>query len=69
MPDSSLLNTVTERLEDRFPVECSVLVEAAVRVAYTSLAGAAVREFLPVLVERAAADALRRLAPHPTLNG
>jgi hypothetical protein len=62
----SLLQTVTERLEDRFPEESPVLVEASVRVAYTRFSGAPVRKFVPVLVERAAADELRRLAPDPT---
>jgi hypothetical protein len=64
-----LLNTVMERLEDRFPVEAPVLVEASVRVAYTRLSGARIREFVPVLVERAAADELRRLAPDSTPIG
>jgi hypothetical protein len=60
--DAQLLRGVTDRLSRRFPEESGVLVQASVRVAYARLNDARVRDFLPVLVERAAADCLRRLA-------
>ncbi|MDP9428723.1 MAG: hypothetical protein M3Q47_07540 [Actinomycetota bacterium] len=60
--DAQLLRVVTDRLSRRFPWESGVLVQASVRVAYARLSDARVRDFLPVLVERAAADSLRRLA-------
>ena len=60
--DAQLLRVVTDRLSRRFPEEPGVLVQASVRVAYARLNDARVRDFLPVLVEWAAADSLRRLA-------
>ena len=60
--DAALLSAVSDRLSRRFPDESAVLVQASVQVAYARLGGARVREFLPVLLERAAADSLRRLA-------
>src|SRR3712207_686552 len=56
---------VAERLAQRFPWACPVIVEASVRVAQSRLAGAPVRHYLPVIVERLAADSLQQLPAAP----
>ncbi|SFE93268.1 three-helix bundle dimerization domain-containing protein [Blastococcus tunisiensis] len=59
---AELCGPVAERLEKVFPDMCPVVVEASVRVARGRLAGARVEQFMPVLVERVAADSLRQLS-------
>jgi hypothetical protein len=48
---------VQQRLRDRFPELDPPVVEAAVRVAHTELTGP-IRDFAPLLVEKAARDRL-----------
>jgi len=50
---------VQERLESRFPDLDPTVVEAAIRVAASEITGP-VRDFVPLLVERAARERLRR---------
>ena len=50
---------VQERLEARFPELDPTVVEAAIRVAAAEITGP-VRDFVPLLVERAARERLRR---------
>jgi hypothetical protein len=50
---------VQERLEARFPDLDPTVVEAAIRVCAAEITGP-VRDFVPLLVERAARDRLRR---------
>jgi hypothetical protein len=50
---------VQERLESRFPDLEPTVVEAAIRVAASEITGP-VRDFVPLLVERAARERLRR---------
>ena len=50
---------VQQRLEARFPDLDPTVVEAAIRVAAAEITGP-VRDFVPLLVERAARERLRR---------
>jgi len=50
---------VRERLEARFPEVDPTVVEAAIRVSAAEITGP-VRDFVPLLVERAARERLRR---------
>ncbi len=50
---------VQERLEARFPDLDPTVVEAAIRVCAAEITGP-VRDFVPLLVERAARERLRR---------
>jgi hypothetical protein len=50
---------VQERLEARFPDLDPTVVEAAVRLAHSEITGP-VRDFVPLLVERAARERLTR---------
>jgi hypothetical protein len=51
------LVVVQERLRQRFPEADAAVVEAAVRLSHAALAGP-VRDFVPLLVERAAHERL-----------
>ena len=51
------LEAVRGRLRDRFPEVDPAVVEAAVRLSYAEMTGP-IRDFVPVLVERAARDRL-----------
>lgn len=51
------LDEVEERLAARFPELDPAIIEAAVRLSYAELTGP-VRDFVPLLVERAARDRL-----------
>lgn len=50
---------VQERLEARFPDADPTVVEAAIRIAQSEITGP-VRDFVPLLVERAARERLKR---------
>lgn len=50
---------VQERLEARFPELDPTVIEAAIRVAAAEITGP-IRDFVPLLVERAARDRLAR---------
>ena len=55
------LHDVRRRLERRYPSTDPSVVHLAISVAYESLSSARVRDFIPVLVEREAADRLAHL--------
>ena len=58
------LAAVEDRLRQRFPGVDAAVVEAAVRLSHTELAGS-MHDLVPVLVERAACDRLSYALPEP----
>jgi len=60
VPSLPAIDTVVERLAARFPAIEVPRLRAAVDGAIADLAHARVHQFLPILVERTAATALRR---------
>ncbi|SDX66234.1 hypothetical protein SAMN05660209_01008 [Geodermatophilus africanus] len=54
------LDEVLRRLTDRFPEVPAEVVSGVVRAERQRLDGRPIREFMPLLVERAAAEQLRR---------
>ena len=56
-PTSLLL--IELRLRQRFPRVCPQQIRSCVDEAAASTAGARIQQFLPILIERRAADALR----------
>ena len=64
LPDPEVtrtLGSIEGRLRQRFPTVTAELIHAYVDDAALDCAGARVRNFLPILIERRAADALRVL--------
>ena len=57
--EARAIGEVQERLEARFPELDPTVVEAAVRLALSEITGP-VRDFVPLLVERAARERLQR---------
>lgn len=57
--EARAIGEVQERLEARFPELDKTVVEAAVRLALSEITGP-VRDFVPLLVERAARERLHR---------
>ena len=55
-----VLEEVLRRLTDRFPEVPAEVVSGIVRAERQRLDGRPIREFIPLLVERASADQLRR---------
>jgi hypothetical protein len=62
-PTSLLL--IELRLNERFPDVCRQRIRSCVDEAAAATAGARVQQFLPILIERRAADALRVPEPAP----
>ena len=56
------MGELEERLADLFPTVSPEVVEAAVRMAHAELRGP-IRDFVPMLVERAARERLARIVP------
>lgn len=54
------IGQVVERLAARFPALPHELVEQAVHAEYVALDGGRIREYVPVLVEHAAKERLRK---------
>ena len=66
------MKAARDRVRDRFPELPPEVVDQALRVAHARFDGRPVREFVPILVERAAMEALRGTAQHrgtPALSG
>ncbi|BDV31888.1 three-helix bundle dimerization domain-containing protein [Microbacterium terricola] len=57
--ESEAIDHVVHRLRERFPDVPEAEVVAAVRAAHASMDDARVRDFVPVLVERAAKTTLK----------
>jgi hypothetical protein len=62
LSEQTIINQVTERLTQRYPGVPSDTLTAVVRDVYAQFEGRPVREYVPLLVERFAADELDRLA-------
>jgi hypothetical protein len=58
--EQAALNGAQHRLQARFPTLPPETVAEAVKMAHARFAGRPVRDFVPLLVEREAADHLRR---------
>ena len=61
--ETAVLAQVTERLRSKFPAVEPDEVEWVVRLRYEDFAGSKIRDFVPILVERAAGEELRRRKP------
>jgi hypothetical protein len=56
------LDEATDRLAERFPTVDRASIASIVQEEYASLAGAMVRDYVPVLAENAATNRLRKIA-------
>ena len=59
------LNRVTARLAQQFPELSAEQIEHAVRGEYARFHGAAIRDYVPILVERISREKLRRYGLEP----
>jgi len=57
--EAAALAQTTQRLRSRFPILEPGEIESVVQLHYESFDGSKIRDFVPILVERAAADELR----------
>ncbi|CDJ99965.1 hypothetical protein MIC448_1990008 [Microbacterium sp. C448] len=60
--EDAVMDQIAERLAARFPSTPIEQISAVVREAHLALAGAHVRDFVPVLVEREATSRLKSAA-------